>query len=157
MWNAEKSHELEVVPAGHVYHLSRDTPDCTFLPLGFLASQELIQYLDILLQPLQPLVQLFLYPLLVIAQLDVKVLSVRRRAHGGGEERLDDKGVVRLERVAVCSTEGSREFFGRVGQVLAECLSGEVEATSQPHESLGSDVLLRLELVTDEVLKVLRV
>ena len=142
------------------------------LPLGLLPRQELIQNRNILLQSLEPLLQLGLHLGVVVSQLLVKVLPVRRRAHGSVEDWLDKEPVVGLEGVAVCLAERVGEFLGRVGDVVAEGLRGEVEATDQslvsnqsteifqnvpvqPNETLGGGVLLLLELVEDEVLECL--
>lgn len=113
---------------------------------------------------------------LVISKLGVKVLAVWGSAHGGAENGLDDEGVVRLERVAVGVTEGVRELLGRVGNVVAKGLGGEVEATGgtfvsnsyagqenrwcgdkhipgQPQKTFSGSMLLLLELVDDKVLE----
>jgi len=100
------------------------------LPLRLLPRQELSQYRDILLQPAQPLLQLRLHLRFVIAQLLVEVLSVWCRAHGGAEDGLHDEGVVRLEGFAVGVAEGVGEFFGGVGDVVAEGLGGEIEGAA---------------------------
>lgn len=102
------------------------------LPLGLLGVQEALENLQVLLQRAQPGSQLLLHLGLVAAglrQLGVKVLAVRGRAHGGAEDGLDEEAVVRLERVAVSRAERCAEFFIRLGQVLAESLSSEVQGT----------------------------
>lgn len=67
---------------------------------------------------------------LVAAQLGVKVLPVGGGGHGGGEDGLDDEGVVGLEGVAVGLAEGVGEFRGGLVEVVAEGLGGEVEAAA---------------------------
>ena len=99
------------------------------LPLGLFASQELVQNSDVLLQSLQPLIQFLVHTWLVISQLGIEVLSVGCSRHGGGEDGLDDEGVVRLKSLAVGFTEGGGEFFGGSVNVSAEGLGGEVETS----------------------------
>jgi hypothetical protein len=99
------------------------------LPLRLLPLQELIQHRDILLEALEPLLQLRLHLRIVGSQLLVEVLPVRCRAHGGAEDGLHDEGVMWLEGVAVGFAEGVGEFFGGVRDVVAEGLGGEVEGT----------------------------
>jgi hypothetical protein len=99
------------------------------LPLRLLPRHELLQDGKVLLKATEPLLQLSLHLCVVITQLVVKVLPVRGRAHGGAEDGLHNERVVRLEGVAVGVAERVGEFFGRVGDVVAEGLGGEVEAT----------------------------
>ena len=99
------------------------------LPLGLFASQELVQNRDVLLQSLQPLIQFLVHTWLVISQLGIEVLSVGCGRHGGGEDGLDDEGVVRLKGLAIGFTEGGGEFFGGSVDVSAEGLGGEVETS----------------------------
>lgn len=106
-------------PDTHTYHP---------LPLRLLTPHKLLQNPHTLLQTHQPSIQLLIHPLLIIPQFGIKVFPVRRRAHRGAENRLDDEAVVRFERVAVGVAEGVGEFFGLVGEVVAEALGGEVEA-----------------------------
>jgi len=73
----------------------------TILPLRLLRRQERLQNLHPLLQRLKPTLQPLLHSRLIISQLGVKVFAVRARAHGGAEYRLDEEGVVLLERLAV--------------------------------------------------------
>lgn len=75
------------------------------LPLGLLASHEFVQDFKVLFKTGQPGSKLLLDLRLVIAQLGVKVLSVRGCAHGGTEDGLDEEGVVGLEGVAVGGAE----------------------------------------------------
>jgi hypothetical protein len=99
------------------------------LPLRLLPSQELLQDSKVLLQATKPLLELSLDLRIVIAELLVEVLPVWCCAHGGAEDGLHDEGVVRLEGVAVGIAEGVGELLVGVGDVVAEGLSGEVEAT----------------------------
>jgi hypothetical protein len=99
------------------------------LPLRLLPRHELIQDGKVLLEALEPLLKLSLHLCVVVAQLVVKVLPVWGRAHGGAEDGLHNERVVRLEGVAVGVAERVGEFLGGVGDVVAEGLSGEVEAT----------------------------
>jgi hypothetical protein len=91
----------------------------------------LLQHRNNLLQRRQPLLQLSLHLALVVTQLLVEVLAVWGGAHGGAEERLDNKGVVGLECVAVGAAEGVGELGGGVRDVVAEALGCEVEATGE--------------------------
>jgi hypothetical protein len=99
------------------------------LPLGLLPGQELLQNSKVLLQTTKPLLQLTLDLRIVVTELLVEVLPVWCCAHGGAEDGLHDEGVVGLEGVAVGIAEGVGEFLVRVGDVVAEGLGGEVEAT----------------------------
>lgn len=101
------------------------------LPLGLLAGREFLQDGHHLLQRREPGLQLLPYLRLVAAQLGVEVLPVRRGAHGGAEDRLDDEGVMRLEGVLVGAAEGVGELLGGVVDVGAEGLGGEVETTGK--------------------------
>jgi hypothetical protein len=71
------------------------------LPLRLLPRQKLIQDGNILLQALQPLLQLGLHLCVVITELLVEILSVGCGAHGCTEDWLHDERVVGLECVAV--------------------------------------------------------
>jgi hypothetical protein len=99
------------------------------LPLRLLPGQELLQDSKVLLQATEPLLQLSLDLCIVIAELLVEVLPVWCCTHGGAEDRLHDEGVVGLEGVTVGIAEGVGELLVGVGDVVAEGLSGEVEAT----------------------------
>lgn len=55
--------------------------------------------------------------------------------------------MVGLERFAVCVAERVGEFFGRVGDVVAEGLGGEVEAAG---ELRVSDMDIGLRVRADE-------
>lgn len=66
------------------------------LPFRLLGRQELVQNGDILLQVHKPIIQLFANSRLVIAQLCIEILSVWGGAHGGGEDWLDEHGVMLL-------------------------------------------------------------
>lgn len=129
------------------------SPRTSTLPLRLLPPQKLIQHAHPLLQRDQPRIQLLAHPRLVVPELRVKVLAVRRGAHGGGEDGLDDEGVVRLEGAAVGVAEGDAQLVGRVAEVLAQRLRGEVQAARQPEQALGRRVRFRLELAADEVLE----
>jgi hypothetical protein len=98
-------------------------------PLCLLCGQELIQHVDNLLQTTQPLIELFLDSLLIIAKFAVKVLAVRSCAHGSTEDGLDHEAVVLAECVAVGRAERHAKLFGAVAVVLAERLRSKVEAT----------------------------
>jgi len=65
---------------------------------------------------------------LVGAQLDVEVLPVRTRGHGGAEDGLDEEGVVRLQGAAVGVAEGDGELLGGGFEVRGEREAGEFEA-----------------------------
>lgn len=123
-----------------------------YLPLGVGAGEELLQDNDNLLERLEVDSEVALDLGLVGAQLGVKVLAVGGSAHGGAEDGLDEEAVVGLEGAAVGLAERVGELLRGVGDVLVEGLGGEVEATGQPEETLGGDVLLGLDLVADEVL-----
>lgn len=99
------------------------------LPLILLPAQELLKYVDPLLQRRQPVAQLLVHPRLIVAQLGVEVLPVGGGRHGGGEDRLDEHAVELLKGVAVGVAEGDGEFFVWVREVLAECLRREVESS----------------------------
>jgi hypothetical protein len=103
------------------------------LPLRLLPRHELVQDGKVLLQALEPLLELSLHLRVVVTQLVVEILPVGGRAHGGAEDGLHDEGVVWLEGVAVGVAERVGEFFGGVGDVVAESLGGEVEATISLH------------------------
>lgn len=100
----------------------------SYLPLGVLPGQELVQYRNNLLQRRKVCLQLLLDLGVIAAQLGVEVLPVWCGAHGGAEERLNDERVVGLEGVAVGVTERVGELLVGVGEVVAEGLGGEVEA-----------------------------
>ena len=109
----------------------------SYLPLSLLLGQELVQCSNNLLQRREVRLQLLLDLGVVLAQLGVEVLPVRCGAHGGTEERLDDEGVVGLERAGVGLAEGVGELLGGVGEVVAEGLGGEVEAAGAGRVSDG--------------------
>jgi len=121
--------------ADHVHHSYHRT--CQYLsslhlpclPLGLLLRQECVQDSNKLLQRGEPLLELSLYLAFVVAQLSVEVLAVGCGAHGSTEYGLDHEGVVGLECVAVGIAEGVGELLGGVGDVVAEGLGSEVEAT----------------------------
>jgi hypothetical protein len=115
-----------------LFHLSSQSlaQPLSPLPLRLLTSSKRPQDCHHLLQRRQPLLQLRRDLALITAQLGVKVLAVRRCAHGGAEDGLDDERVVRLEGVAVGIAEGVGELFGGVVEVVAETLGGEVEAAA---------------------------
>ena len=99
------------------------------LPLRLLPALELLQNANNLLQAGEPGIELLVDALLVVAQVGVERLAVGRGAHGGGEDGLDHEGVVGLEGVAVGGAEGLGELAGGFGEVVAEALGGEVEAS----------------------------
>jgi hypothetical protein len=99
------------------------------LPLCLIACHKVLRHTNNLLERLQPRHQLGLHLSLVFTELGVEVLTVWRRAHGRTEDGFDNEGVVWLQGVAVGGTEGIRELFCAVIDILAESLSGEVEAT----------------------------
>lgn len=106
--------------------LAQAMPLSTPLPLRLLTPRKYPQNPHHLLQPRQPLFQLRTHLRLIATQLSIKVLTVRRSAHGGAEDGLDDERVVRLERVAVSVAEGVGELFGRICEVVAKALGCEV-------------------------------
>jgi len=99
------------------------------LPFRLLPALELLQNANNLLQAGEPSIELLVNALLVVAQVGVERLAVGRSAHGGGEDGLDHEGVVGLEGVAVGGAEGLGELAGGFGEVVAEALGGEVEAS----------------------------
>ena len=107
----------------HISNLSQH------LPLRLLPALELLQNANNLLQAGEPGIELLVDALLVVAQVGVEGLAVGRGAHGGGEDGLDHEGVVGLEGVAVGGAEGLGELAGGFGEVVAEALGGEVEAS----------------------------
>lgn len=68
-------------------------PTCS-LPFRFFRGQKHLQDPHLRLQALQPRPHLPPDLLLIIAQLHIKVFSIRRRGHGGGEDRFDHEAVV---------------------------------------------------------------
>lgn len=74
--------------------------------------------------------------ILVISGLGVLVINLAEKgstvgaeAHGSAEDTLDNEVVVGLEGSAVSLVERDRELGGRVVEVVAESLDGEIEAT----------------------------
>lgn len=74
-------------------------------PLRLLPRHKLIQNAHDPLQALQPRIQLLAHPGLIIPQLRVKVLPIRRRAHRGAENRLHDERMMLLQRPTVRVSE----------------------------------------------------
>lgn len=123
------------------------------LPLGILAGEEALEDADNLLEGGEVDTELSGDLVLVGAELGVKVLAVGAGAHGGAEDGLDEEAVVGLEGGGVGVAEGLRELLGLLGDVLAQGDAGELEATNQPEETLGGNVLLGGQLGLDELLK----
>ena len=98
------------------------------LPLRLLPRQKLVQDAHAFLQSTQPLFQLGLHLRIIISQLLIEVLPVWCCAHGKVENGLYDERVVGLEGLAIGIAERVGKFFGRVGDVVAEGLGGEVKA-----------------------------
>lgn len=98
------------------------------LPLNLPPPHKPLQNRHLPLQRLQPPPQRLLPLPTLHPNLRIKVFPIRRRAHGGAENRLDEEAVVRLERAAVGRAERGREFVGWVRGVVAEGLGGEIEA-----------------------------
>lgn len=96
-----------------------------YLPLGLLARQERLQNPDLLIQRLQPDSQPLMHRRLVGAQLDVEVLPVGTRGHGGAEDGLHEEGVVRLQGGAVGVAEGDGELVSGDVEVGGESQAGE--------------------------------
>jgi hypothetical protein len=88
-----------------------------------------LQHLDPLFECIKPLLKLNLDLGAILSELSIKVFSVRRGAHSGTEDGLDNKGVVGFEGICVGATEGVCELFGFGGYVAAEGLGGEVKTT----------------------------
>nr|POE94435.1 hercynylcysteine sulfoxide lyase [Quercus suber] len=131
-------------------------PGSALLPLDILPRQELIEDLDPLLERGDVLVHLLVHARLVVAQLGVEVLAVGRRGHGGGEDGLDEEGVVLLERGAVGIAERVGQLLGGVREVLAQGLRGEVQRSGEmPQQTLAGGVLLRRQLVAHQRLQAL--
>lgn len=65
----------------------------------------------------------------LVVNLAIEGSTVRAEAHSGAEDTLDNEVVVGLEGGAVSLVEGNRELGGRVVEVVAESLNGEIEAT----------------------------
>jgi hypothetical protein len=108
------------------YHLG-NTKDP--LPLRLLPALELLQNAHDLLEAPEPLVELLVHTGLVVAQVCVESFAVRCGAHGRAENRLDHERVVGFEGVAVSCAEGLGELGGGFGEVVAQALGGEVEAS----------------------------
>jgi len=147
------------------------------LPLGLLALEESLENADNLLQGGEIVLKLRVHLLLIIAKLGIKIFAVWASAHGGAENGLDNKAVVGLKSGAVRAAERVGEFFGG-GYVLAEAKACEFEPSvrrqwfstlsnfflpcvrlhspDQPDQPLCCFVALRLELVSHEILQVLR-
>lgn len=89
------------------------------LPLRLFPRHKLLDDIDAELQPLQPRIQLLVHPVLIIAQLGVKVLAVGSGAHSSTEDGLDEEAVVGAQGVAVSVAEGGGEFFAGGVEVLA--------------------------------------
>ena len=102
------------------------------LPLRLLPRHELIQNPHNLLQRHQPRIQLPTHPPLIIAQLRIKVLPVRRRTHRRAKNRLDNKRVVFLERIPVRIPKRRRQFFRGGAEVLPQSLRRKIQTTIQP-------------------------
>lgn len=100
-------------------------------PLGLLAALESLQYAHDLLEGSQVCPQLGSDLSLIGTQLGVEVFAVRAGAHGSGEYGLDKDTVVRLEGRAVCVSEGGGEFFGFLGNVLAQRNAGKVQTPGE--------------------------
>lgn len=105
-------------------------PPFPLLPLGFLATQELLQDRNPFLQSLHFLLEGGLHLCAVVAQLGVEVLPVRGRGHRSTENRLDHKRVVRLQGVSVRLAEGLGQLLASVVDVMPESLGGEVQTTA---------------------------
>ena len=61
--------------------------------------------------------------------------------------------MVRFERVRVRAAERVAEFLGRVGEVLAQRLRGEIQTAHEPDEAFGCVVLFGRELGRHEGLQ----
>jgi hypothetical protein len=102
---------------------------CNPLPLRFLPALELLQNAYNLLEAPKPLIELLVHACLIISQVCVESFTVRRGTNGSAENRLDHERVVGFEGVAVGGAEGLGELGGGLGEVVAEALGGEVEAS----------------------------
>ena len=120
-------HPSRALKIGLYQSLSFYESSIQHLPLRLFPSLKLLQNPDLLLQRLQPCIRRTIHLRLIIAQLRVEIFAVGCSAHGGVEDRLDNERVVRLERVAVGVAEGDGEFLGRVGDIVADCLGGEIK------------------------------
>ena len=114
-----------------------------YLPLSLLAALESLQYADNILKSSQVCSQLN-GDLGLVSQLGVEVPTVGAGAHGGREDGLDEEAVVGLEGLAVCVSERSGEFFGFLGQVLAQCNTREFQTSVTNTVSLQ---LIRAQIV----------
>jgi hypothetical protein len=143
------------------------------LPLRLLPALELLQNAHDLLEAPKPLIKLLVHAGLIISQVRVESFAVRCGAHGRAENRLDHERVVGFEGVAVGGAERLGELGGGFGEVVAQALGGEVEASvwdgvsgvgrvelelwyvlpDEPEKAFGCGVLAGLELVTDKVLQ----
>lgn len=112
------------VKTGSINHVSVS-------PLCLLCGLESLQNGDLLLQRVQPSIKLGPHLGLITSQLCVEVLAIRRGGHGRAEYWFHEEAVVGLQGVAVGGAEGGGEFVGLVGKVVAEGLSGKVEAAKQ--------------------------
>ena len=124
-------------------HFPHSNHKVVYLPLSLLPGQEPVQCSNNLLQRREVCLELLLDLGAVLAQLGVEVLPVRCGAHGGAEERLDDEGVVGLERAGVGLAERVGKLLGGVGEVVAEGLGGEVQAAVAGRVSDGLDGVWR--------------
>jgi hypothetical protein len=99
------------------------------LPFRLLTLQKRLQNRHLGLQTVQPNLHLPRNLLLITAQLGIEVFSVRRRGHGGAENRLNQKAVVGFEGCAVGIAERDAEFIGG-GEVFGDSEGGEFQATA---------------------------
>lgn len=116
-------HPKHVIPE----RTSTETPlDFPPLPFRLLPPLKPLQNRHLPLQGLQPLPRRLVHLLVIIAQLRVKVLPVRRRGHGGAENGLHHEGMVGFQGAGVGGPEGGRELFGGVLEVRTDAEGGEV-------------------------------
>ncbi len=90
-----------------------------------------------LLQRSKPLFQLDLDNILRLTQLGVEILPVRACLHSECEDGSNEHTVMWAKCGAVCVGEAGCEFLVLVVDRVAHGLSGEVEATKEPHKAFS--------------------
>ena len=136
------------------------------LPLRLPTRHKLLQNPHPLLQRRHPHLHLLLRNRLIRPlphNLPIHLPPIRRRAHRHIKHRLNQKRMMRRQRLLVTRFKRVRKLLLRlvvagedpaVGEeVLPEGLRGEVEPPREPEEALGGFVLFLGELAADEALQ----
>lgn len=101
------------------------------LPFSLLRVQEGLQDANLGLQRLQPDLQSLIDLCLIVAELEVEVLSVWACGHGRAEDGLHQEAVVGLEGGGVGIAEGDRQLFAGDLDVLGKGEAGKLEAAGK--------------------------